>query len=204
MVSVKRQIQTIENAYTSDTLNRSVMDSVDDKAIRKVLREALQPWYYVYQRTGTWLGAAAVALLVYFLTGYIKREEPDPQFPVLPREVSLSFQSRFLWSVAIAAVGLISLGAYTWWTSDYKSKLGMVWVMFREDEERLTRLLKKMDVHESRVADALAYGSRNALVRKIDAMISQLKNYRQRVKNIPREIEQEQEALAAALMEGTA
>ncbi len=186
MASLKRQLQMIENAYRSDSLNRSVLDAVDDKAVRRILKDALQPWYYVYGQAGSWFSAAVIGLVVFYLTS--------------GGRFNLLWGNRLKWSLGTVGVVLLGYGFAAWLRSDYKSKLGVVWVMFREDEGRISRILKKMDVDEGRVQQVLVYGSKNALMRKVNAMMDQLKVSRERIKNIPNEIEKEQKALAAALL----
>lgn len=187
MASVKRQLQIIENSYKTDSLNRSVLDGVDDKVIKRILKEALQPWYYVYEQPGSWL----IAGLAGMLTWYLLSSGTQPR---------MGMWNGALWGLASGGALLTLIGLYAWWGDDYKSKLGMVWVMFREDEQRITRLLKKMDVDEGRVHKVLVYGSRNALLRKVDALMEQLSIARERVNNIPTELEREQKALATALL----
>ncbi len=186
MTSAKRQLQTIQNAYETDSLSRAVLDTVDDKAIKRILKDALQPWYYVFGRPGSWILAAMVGLGVFYLTSGEK--------------LKMDLSNRVQWSLGAYGIVMLGYGLVAWFRSDYKSKLGMVWVMFREDESRISRLLKKMDVDEGRVHQVLSHGSRNALLRKVNVMMDQLQVARSRIKNIPKEIEKEQKALAAALL----
>ena len=187
MASVKRQVQIIENAYKTDSLNRSVLDSVDDKTIRRLLKDTLQPWYWVFYSPAPWLLAGITAATV----GYFLLSGKQPRMQLF---------NGLLWSSASFAAVMIMYGIWSFADSDYQDKLGMVWVMFREDEDRITRILKKMDADESRVQKVLAYGGKASLLRKVNALDQQLKMARERINNIPIEIEREQQALAAALL----
>lgn len=186
MASVKRQLQIIENAYDTDSLTRSALDGVDDKAIKRILKDALRPWYYVLTEKRSWVFAFLAAGGVWYLSS--------------GEQAHIPFWQRFGWAAGAVGVVMLGYGFTGWLTSDYKSKLGMVWAMYRADEDRIARILKRMDVAEGRVQQVLVHGSKHALLRKVNALMDQLKVSGERIKNIPIEIDKEQKALAEALL----
>ena len=174
MASTKRQMQSLQSAYEHGSMTRSLLDTISDKALRKILQDALSPWYR-NKILVPGLGAAVIVAALYFWT-----------------------KNLYL-SVGIPGGTYLVWLAYNYFSASETEALGIVFTMWQLDEDRVRKLLNRVDADEHKLTKALTLGARQAMMKRLTQLEREMGMLRQRIQQLPAMLTEDAEFLRSGI-----